>query len=125
MPLKLVKNPDTLVNEIIGELETHLFTLRNKYYDSNQLIERSDLHALKLEADKFQEKIDFKYSDSLPEHLDERTELKDLLETIIGLEHVIKQLLPGRIKYIISELEEIKIKNNSEILRFVLEEHDN
>ena len=118
MPLRLVKNPDSLVNSIVDDLEVHLHKLSNIYNDQERKVSKDDLHEVKALAEKYSDEIEIKFSESLPEHLDERTELKDLLVTITSLEHVIKQLLPGRIKYIIKQLDEIKLKNNSEILKF-------
>jgi len=118
MPLRSVINPDNLINEIVDDLEDHLKNLTRKDNDINQAVTHEDLKDLAEIAIKYQDEIEIKFSESLPEHLDERTELKDVLETITSLEHVIKQLLPGRIKYIIKQLEEIKTRNNSEILKF-------
>ena len=124
MPLKLIKNPDPLINNIINELEGNLIKLRNNSESAVEgvVVTKDDLHTVKLLADNFLNVLEIKFKDTLPEHLDERTELKDILETVIGLEHVIKLLLPGRVKYIIKQLGEIRTKNTSEILRFVTEQ---
>ena len=118
MPLRPVQDPDELVDKIILELEGHLDTLITKYNDPNQKVETNDLSEIKQVALKYQDEIELKFNELLPEHLDERTELKDLLETITSLEHVIKELLPGRMKFIKKQLEEIRAKNNAEILKF-------
>ncbi len=118
MPLRPVQNPDALVDKIVLDLEDHLNVLITKYNDPNQKVEMNDLSEVKGIAEKYQDEIELKFNELLPEHLDERTELKDLLETITSLEHVIKELLPGRMKFIKKQLEEIRAKNNAEILKF-------
>lgn len=122
MPLRPVTNPDQLVDKIVLDLESRLDTLITKYNDVGQKVEAADLAEMKKLAQKYQEDIELKFDDQMnldfTEHLDERTELKDLLETITSLEHVIKELLPGRMKFIKKQLEEIRQKNNAEILKF-------
>lgn len=118
MPLRSVRSPDTLVNSIISDMEDHLNILISKYNNPSERVDASDLSEIKSLALNHQNEIELKFNEMLPDHLDERTELKDILETITSLEHVIKELLPGRIKFIIKQLEEIKQKNNAEILKF-------
>ena len=116
MPLRLVKNPDILVNGIISDLETHLQVLNSKL--EKQSLDPADFDAIKDIVEKSMDKIEIKDTDRLPEHLEERTDLKDLLETLSDLDLVIKELIPGRLRFIGQQLDEIKTKNNSEVLRF-------
>ena len=118
MPLRAVQDPDELVNTIITDLVDHIKVLITKYDDPNQRVENGDLSEIRKLAVMHQDEIELKFNDLLPEHLDERTELKDILESITSLEHVIKELLPGRMKFIIKQLNEIKAKNNAEVLKF-------
>ena len=118
MPLRSVSAPDALVDSVITEMEDHLNVLITKYNNPNEKVETNDLSALKTLALKHQNEIELKFNEMMADHLDERTELKDVLETITSLEHVIKELLPGRLKFIIKQLNEIKPTNNPEILKF-------
>lgn len=115
MPIISEKNPDPIINEIASNLLEKLTAI-----DVESSIDKELLKSVKEYAIQCAEKISFAHvSNTLPEHLDERTSLLEVLETVKTLEHVIHQLLPGRIKYLRSQIREIKEKNNSEILRFI------
>ena len=119
MPIVAEKNPDPVINEIVSILLEKLTAIQNEYSSSNS-INKELLKKIQEFATESAERISFSHlPHTLPEHLDERTDLLEVLETAKTLKHVIDQLLPGRIKYTISQLEEIKDKNNSEILKFV------
>jgi hypothetical protein len=116
MPIISEINPDPIINEIVDLLIDTLEQLKTETQPAKE-----KLKEIKDIAEQCEEKISFDRMKTLPEHLDERTELADVLETVKSLEHVLVQLLPGRVKYTLSQLREIKKKNNSEILRFISE----
>ena len=90
----------------------------SKYYIPSDRVDANDLIKIKSIAMKHQNEMELKFNEIFPYSLDERTELKDIMETITSLEHVLKELLPGRIKFIVKQLTKIKQKNNAEILKF-------
>lgn len=113
IPIISIKSPDPLINDIIKGLVSILSNIDIKTITKKELIEIKNI------AEDYTRKISFDLNVTLPEHLDELTELSDVLETVMSLEHVLKILLPGRIKFALGNLKEINKKNNSEILKFV------
>lgn len=113
IPIISIKSPDPLINDIIKGLVSILSNIDIKTITKKELIEIKNI------AEDYTRKISFDLNVTLPEHLDELTELSDVLETVMSLEHVLKILLPGRIKFALGNLKEINKKNNSDILKFV------
>lgn len=112
MPLVFVSNPDPLVAKITSEL---LSLLRSM--DSNNVTTNDFQQIRKVSAgfmDDIQDAIHSKY-----DHLTELSDLKEILDSLMNLDTVLRQLLPGRIKWLIRELKEVEDQNNAEVVRFV------
>lgn len=119
-PIEMSSDPDPVIDEIINTLMGELKQIDLENVDPI-LVEKAQAKAESF-REKLENDIDSINKDNF-DHIDEMTELREILDNVRTLSNVLPPLMAGRIKWIIKNLEEVRRENNAESVRFVNEEY--